>query len=98
MTRPKPLTQEEVLAALSSLPEWQLEDGRLHRTFKLANFVEALDFMTRVGRHAEELDHHPDWRNCYSTVEVWLDSHDVGALTVLDVELARRMNAEAAAS
>ena len=51
--------------------------------------------MARVARHAEALDHHPDWRNCYAVVEVWLETHDVGALTTLDFELARRISREA---
>ncbi len=51
--------------------------------------------MARVARHAEALDHHPEWRNCYAVVEVWLETHDVGALTSLDFELARRMSLEA---
>ena len=41
---------------------------------------------------AEKMDHHPDWSNVYKTVEVRLNTHDVGGLTALDFELAGKMN------
>jgi 4a-hydroxytetrahydrobiopterin dehydratase len=95
MTRPLPATPRELDAALSELPEWRLDGERLHREFRFADFEAAFGFMARVARHAEALDHHPEWRNCYAVVEVWLETHDVGALTSLDFELARRMSLEA---
>ncbi|MCL4144990.1 UNVERIFIED_CONTAM: hypothetical protein GTU68_001913 [Idotea baltica] len=52
--------------------------------------------MVRVSVHAERLDHHPNWSNVYRTVNVELVTHDVGAITTLDFELARAMDAEAA--
>jgi 4a-hydroxytetrahydrobiopterin dehydratase len=48
--------------------------------------------MSRVALAAEKLDHHPEWRNVYKTVEVRLSTHDAGGLTDLDFDLARRMD------
>jgi 4a-hydroxytetrahydrobiopterin dehydratase len=47
--------------------------------------------MSRVALHAEKLNHHPEWFNVYSRVEVTLSTHDAGGLTELDVKLAARM-------
>ena len=34
--------------------------------------------MTRVAFLAEKMNHHPDWRNVYNTVEITLNTHDAG--------------------
>jgi 4a-hydroxytetrahydrobiopterin dehydratase len=44
--RPVKLTETEVATALSKLPEWKLEGGKLHREYKFADFVAAFGFMT----------------------------------------------------
>ena len=41
---------------------------------------------------AEKIDHHPEWFNVYSSVEVTLATHDAGGITSLDLELAHFMN------
>ena len=38
---------------------------------------------------ADKLDHHPEWRNVYSRVDVELTTHDAGGLSERDVKLAR---------
>jgi 4a-hydroxytetrahydrobiopterin dehydratase len=45
--------------------------------------------MTRVALKAEQLDHHPEWSNVYSRVEIVLTTHDAGGLSAQDVALAR---------
>jgi 4a-hydroxytetrahydrobiopterin dehydratase len=82
------LTEAEVATHLTALPGWELVDGRLHKEFRFANFVEAFGFMTRVALVAERLDHHPDWANLWNRVEVTITSHDAGGLTGRCVALA----------
>lgn len=93
MSRPQRLEEGEIHAALEELAGWTLAGGKLHREFRFADFVAAFGFMSRVALVAEKLDHHPEWSNVYSRVTVDLVTHDAGGITVLDVELARRMNA-----
>jgi 4a-hydroxytetrahydrobiopterin dehydratase len=74
------------------VPEgWELVDGRLHREFTFADFVEAFGFMTSAALVAQAMDHHPDWSNSWNRVVVDLSSHDAGTVTDRDVTLARRM-------
>ena len=60
------------------------------------DFIEAFGWMTRVALVAERMDHHPEWPNVYSTVEVTLSTHDAGGVTELDVALAQLMDGIAA--
>jgi len=69
------------------------DDGKaIEKTFKFKNFVEAFGFMARAAIHAEKLNHHPEWFNVYSKVEVRLTTHDAGGLSELDVKLATAMD------
>ena len=63
------------------------------RTFTFRDFNEAFGFMTRAALVAEKMDHHPEWRNVYKTVEVVLSTHDAGGVTARDIALAKAMNA-----
>ena len=93
MARDK-LSKDAIDKALAGLDGWSLApDGlSISRTFTFKNFSEAFAFMTRSALAAEKLDHHPDWSNVYKTVDVELETHDVGGISVLDLQLARKMN------
>ncbi len=71
---------------------WVETDGALYRKFVFADFAEAFAFMTRVAAIAEEQNHHPDWSNSWNTVEISLRSHDKGAITERDYQLAKAIN------
>jgi 4a-hydroxytetrahydrobiopterin dehydratase len=86
------LNDEAVRDRLSGLESWALDEGKLFRAFKFANFVEAIGFMTRAAIEAEKLDHHPEWFNVYSKVNVHLTTHSAGGITKLDFALAKIMN------
>lgn len=78
-------------AALAALPDWRPVDGRdaIRRRFKFADFNEAWGFMSRIALQADKMDHHPEWSNVYSTVDITLSTHDCGGLSARDVALAR---------
>jgi 4a-hydroxytetrahydrobiopterin dehydratase len=72
---------------------WTCSDTELYREFKFANFKQAFAFITKVAAVAERLQHHPDWRNVYNTVQIKLTTHDAGdKVTPKDVELAKAIN------
>ncbi|KAK2540807.1 Pcbd2 [Columba livia] len=58
--------------------------------------VRAFGFMTRVALQAEKMNHHPEWFNVYSKVQITLISHDCGGLTKKDVKLAQFIDKAAA--
>ncbi len=95
--RPQKLDGQSIENAMSKLSGWTLrDDGKaISKTFTFKSFVEAFGFMTRAALHAEKLDHHPEWFNVYSKVDVTLSTHDAGGLTELDFKLAQLMDSVA---
>ena len=87
-----PIPSKDLESRLISHPGWNLEQDKLHRVFKFKNFVEAFGFMSQIAILAEKMDHHPEWSNVYSRVEVFLTTHDAGGITELDFELAAKMD------
>jgi 4a-hydroxytetrahydrobiopterin dehydratase len=95
-TKMDPQEIEKQLQVLNSkiTNKWLLSNDRLKKEFKFKDFNEALNFMVRVGRHAEDLDHHPDWCNAYDIVSIELTTHSAGGITQLDLSLASRIEEE----
>jgi 4a-hydroxytetrahydrobiopterin dehydratase len=88
------LSDEELTAALADLPGWEIKEGKLHKTYKFDSFAQAIGWMVSLAIHADKMDHHPEWSNVYSRVQVNLVTHDLGnAISNLDIELARKMEA-----
>jgi len=73
---------------------WQETNSKLYRKFEFRDFSEAFAFMTRVALEAEKMNHHPEWKNVWNTVEVWLSTHDAGdVVTERDHKLAKKIDA-----
>lgn len=73
---------------------WKEIDNSLIKQFEFKNFIEAFSFMTKVAFIAEKMNHHPEWKNVYNTVEIKLTTHDEGnIITKKDRELANAIDA-----
>ncbi len=92
----KRLDEGERLANLPGLGEtgWAAVPNRdaLRKIWKFRGFSEAWGFMSRVALAAEKLNHHPEWSNRFNIVDVTLITHDCDGLSMLDIDLARRMD------
>jgi len=93
VARPPRLGPEARKDVAERLPEWQVLDDRLARTFTFNDFAAAFAFMTKCAEVAESMDHHPEWSNVYNRVTIELTTHDVGGLTTLDVMFALQADA-----
>jgi 4a-hydroxytetrahydrobiopterin dehydratase len=84
------LSEGEINARLGTLPGWSRVEGRsaIVKRFAFADFNQAWGFMSRVALLAEQANHHPEWSNVWSKVEITLSTHDVGGLSNLDFDLA----------
>lgn len=88
MSRPTRLDESTIAAKLRGLPGWSRIGESITRTFTLAGFPDAVDFIRRLVEPAETLNHHPDVDLRYNKVIVTLSTHDQGGLTELDFTLA----------
>ena len=82
------LTQSEISDHLLKLPEWSVQNGKLHREYKFPDFPQAIGFMMTAAVMIEKKDHHPEWFNVYNKVTVDLTTHDAGGITAKDLDLA----------
>jgi len=92
VSRPAPLDDATVDNAIAAL-RWRREGSQLVFEETLPSFAAALGFVVSVGALAEAADHHPDIDLRFRTVRLVLTTHDAGALTELDLALARGIDA-----
>lgn len=82
------LTGEELAAALTALPGWTMEEGKLTRKYLFSSFPEAIAFVNKVAGTAERMNHHPFISIDYRRVTLKLTTWHSGGITRLDIESA----------
>jgi 4a-hydroxytetrahydrobiopterin dehydratase len=88
------LSEQKTRSSMENIhEEWKLKGSFIQRSFIFKDFTEAFSFMTAVALVAEKTDHHPNWENVYNQVQISLNTHDAGGLTVKDFELAGKIDA-----
>jgi len=93
MSRPDLLSEEAIRNHLELLPLWTTDGKKLMRTCILHDFVSAMGFMNAIAIHAEAMDHHPELRLYgWNKVDITISTHDKGGLTILDMELATKID------
>ncbi|WP_320674293.1 4a-hydroxytetrahydrobiopterin dehydratase [Prochlorococcus sp. MIT 1341] len=74
------------------LPGWNVLGNKLSKDLKFKNFICAFSFMTKVALIAESMNHHPEWSNVYGSLKISLTTHDLGGITNMDIDLAKKIN------
>ena len=77
-----------------TMETWTEKNNTLKRTFKFKNFLEALDFVNKVGDIAENMQHHPDIHiQNYNEVVISTTTHDESnTVTERDRELCSKID------
>ena len=86
------LSESELSEELRSLPEWEIRDGWLRRTYKTPGWPHTLMLANTIAFIAEAAFHHPDLSLGYAAVTVKLQTHRVRAITSHDTALAHRID------
>jgi len=77
---------------IKSLKYWKRVDNKLQRSLKFKDFVEAFGFVAKVALISEKMDHHPDLRIVYNSVDIELTTHDIKGISKNDITLARKID------
>ncbi|MFI1884882.1 4a-hydroxytetrahydrobiopterin dehydratase [Streptomyces jumonjinensis] len=88
-----PLTDAELAQALTGLPGWTVQNGKLTAAFK-ADRAAVPALYAAVAAAEDEADHHAEIRILYGTIGFALTTHDAGdAITARDTAMATRLTA-----
>jgi len=89
----KKLSIKDKTTALKKLKGWRTVKNRnaITKQFIFNDFISAFEWMTSIAFYAEKKNHHPEWFNVYNKVDVILTTHDVGGVSLLDIDLAKKM-------
>lgn len=77
---------------IKRLENWKKKDKKLEKNFKFRDFVEAFSFITKIALIAEKMDHHPDIKLSYNSVDIELTTHDINGISSNDITLARKID------
>ncbi len=89
-----PLTPAEAERYLREAPGWNLIESatRIQRKFKFKNFMEATDFVNKVGVLSEEEGHHPDVSFGWGYCTVVFYTHKIKGLHENDFIMCAKVN------
>jgi len=94
MARPSLLDEPTLASHLVDLPLWSHSGSTIVREFPTSDFPAAIGLVNAVALLAERADHHPDLLVYgWNKVRITLSTHDQGGLTILDVHLAKAIDA-----
>ncbi|WP_202918451.1 4a-hydroxytetrahydrobiopterin dehydratase [Streptomyces cavernae] len=94
---PVPLTEDEIQAALQSVPGWRREGDEITRTFGI-RYHGGVAMIVHVADVERLISHHADIDLRWGRVRFGITTHDAGhKLTEADFDLARRIDAIAKA-
>ncbi len=84
------LNAKQVDLQLKAVPNWSKRAQTILRTFKFEGFLKSMDFVNRIARKAQKINHHPDIVIRFNRVTLRLTTHDQGGITKKDFSLARQ--------
>lgn len=84
----KAMSQQEIISALASVPQWSEISGSIQRTYQFKDFVAAMAFVNKVALYAESAQHHPDILIRWNKVTLSVNTHDANGITEKDFALA----------
>ena len=89
---PNTLSPEIIQERMKKIPEWELNEDSISRSFEFDEYQSAIEFVNTVAEIAEEAQHHPDISISYTNVTLVLTTHSKGGLTESDFEVAIRID------
>lgn len=88
-----PLTEGQARAFLAGLPGWELQGGKISKSFEFKNFHHTMGFANAVAWIANREDHHPEMELSYKRCTVRYSTHSIGGLSENDFICAAKIEA-----
>jgi 4a-hydroxytetrahydrobiopterin dehydratase len=86
------ISQKVLANFLKANVGWQVNQGVLEKKFFFQDFKTAINFINKIALVAEKVNHHPDLQISYNKVVVRLMTHSVNAITIKDIDLAKKID------
>ena len=94
-----PLTDAEIAPLMAQVEGWEIDaEGHLRKTYKLKDFVAAVDLVNAITPVAEAEGHHPDLQVSWGKVGVELWTHAINGLSEADFVMAAKIDRVAGAA
>ena len=84
------LHSKQIKLHLQAIPNWSKRAKTILRTFKFEGFLIGIEFVNRIAKRAQKLNHHPDIDIRFNQVTLMLTTHDEGGITEKDFTLAKQ--------
>ncbi len=88
-----PFSGDEIKKYLNEVKDWQaINKHHLVKKYSFSDFISALSFVNRVGKIAEQENHHPNICFTWGMVEITIWTHRIGGLHENDFILASKLD------
>lgn len=92
MDSPVKLTNKDIKEKFNDLKYWKIiENHHLESSFEFENQNEAKNFVERINKLSEEIQHHPDIKQDFVKVNLIIYTHSINGLSNLDHKFAKRV-------
>jgi 4a-hydroxytetrahydrobiopterin dehydratase len=85
------LEGNEISELIGSVHGWDVEDGRISKTFMFDDYHQTIAFVNMIAFIANREEHHPDLEVGYSHCKVTFSTHSVGGLSENDFICAAKI-------
>lgn len=89
--------EAQIKEHLALVPDWQMDGGKLVRTYAFQNYYETLAFVNAIAFVIHINDHHPELVVTYNRCQVKFDTHSVnggkGGISENDFICAAKLDA-----
>lgn len=87
--KPTPL---EIRGTIKNMTGWSVEKGRLEKEYRFQNFARAMVFLNKIVNPIEENQNYPRILITYNRVHVSMFTNQAGAITVMDLSMAKEFD------
>ena len=91
----RPFDNAKAVEYMKNVPGWELaaDAKSISRSYRVKNFMTAIQFFQDIAKIAENENHHPDLQlTGYRNVKIILSTHAIGGLSENDFIVAVKIN------